>query len=810
MRQLLHDVKFGCRVLWTRPGFTAAALIALALGIGGNTAIFSVVNGVLLRPLPYPHPDRLVAVYAKNSRFTGMPVSYPNFLDWRRDNQSFEEMAAFRWHGRNLTSAGAPEHIEGRDISAGFFSVLKVRPVLGRAFLPPDDLPGAAPVAIISDELWRSRFGGSPAALGREIALGGKDYTVVGVLPRHFQFRAHADVFTSLGQDGPLVLEHREIVPSIYVVARLKAGVTVAHAGADMAEVQRRLDEIYPKADEGLSATVVPLKQDILGDVGRTLILLLGAVGLVLLIACANVANLSLARASERQREFAIRSALGATRRRVIRQLLTESVLLGLIGAVLGLFIAQWGMRPILAAVPGSLPRGQNVRLDLTVLLFTLAVSVVVGVLFGLAPAFKCSQTDLQDSLKSGGRGTTGRHQRAQKLLVVAEIVLTLVLLVAAGLMIRTIRRLWDVNPGFDPHNVLTFETALSPSATATASGIRTDYREVIDAIRKIPGVQSAGLTLYLPLSGYDAETPVWTSQQTPPSPQNAPWALTYMATPNYFRTMRIPLIEGRFFTSQDVPGSPPVVVIDRNLATHFFPGRDPVGKDLMFQFWGRVEVVGVAGHVKNWSLAANPYPSVLGAAYFCFWQIPDAWMKTETAGLDFVLRTSQDPASVIPMVRRAAYEVDKNQPVYEVKTMRQIVSSSMSSRRFPMLLLEIFAGLALVLAVVGVYGVISYSVTQRTHEIGIRLALGAQRMDVLRLVVGQGMVLVLPGVGIGIGASLAVTRLLSKLLYGVSPADPLTFVVVSIVLCAVALAACYIPARRATKVDPVEALHYE
>ncbi|MGH9445474.1 MAG: ABC transporter permease [Terriglobia bacterium] len=811
MGQLLRDLKFGCRILWTRPGFTTVALIALALGIGGTTAIFSVVNAVLLRPLPYPEPGRLVAVYAKNSRFTGMPVSYPNFLDWQRDNQSFEEMAAFMWHGRNLTYPGKAERIEGRDVSAGFFSVLRVRPSLGRAFRPQEDHRGAAPVAIISNRLWRSRFRGNRAALGSRITLGHRAYTVIGVLPPGFEFRrTHADVFTPLGQNGPLVLANREVVPSIYVVARLKTSVTLAQARSDMEAVQSRLDELYPKADQGLNATLVPLKQDILGDAGRSLLLLLGAVGLVLLIACANVANLLLAHSSARHREFAIRSALGASRRRVIRQLLTESLLLGLIGGGLGLLVAKWGMRPILAAVPGSLPRSQDIRLDFTVLLFTLAVSAVVGVLFGLAPAFKVSQTNLQESLKAGGRGTTGGQHRAQKLLVVSEIVLTLVLLVAAGLMIRTIRRLWDVNPGFDPQHLLTFEVALSPSVTGTAAAIRADYREMIDRVKRIPGVQSAGLTVYLPLSGNDTESAVWTTQQTPASPQTAPWALNYITTPGYLRTMRIPLLEGRFFTPQDTRESPHVVVIDRNLARRFFPGQDPVGKELIIESWGRVQIVGVAGHVKHWTLAANPYPAVLGAVYFSFWQVPDAWMRTATYNLSIVLRTAQKPTEVIPMVRQAVGESGTEQPVYAVKTMEQIVSASLSSRRFPMLLLEIFAGLALLLAAVGVYGVISYSVSLRTHEIGIRLALGARRADVLRLVVGQGMALVFPGIGIGIGAGLAVTRLLSKLLYGVGPADPVTFILVSIILCAVALAACYIPARRATKVDPVEALRCE
>ncbi len=810
MGAIIQDVRYGLRMLSRSPGFTAVAVITLALGIGANTAIFSVVEGVLLSPLPYAQPDRLANVYESNAHFDQMSVSYLNFKDWRRDARSFESMAAYQYADYNLTSPGQPEHTEGKNVSAGFFSLLGVKLRLGREFSPQEDQQGGAPVAIISNSLWEKRFGGSPNAVGEVVKLDGRDYTVIGVLPQGFRLHGDAQVYIPLGQGDPVMLNNRKVSPGIKVIARLKPGVTLAQAQSEMANIERRLDRLYPDADEGLGTGVVPLKQDIVGDVGATLLMLLGAVGLVLLIACANVANLLLARATARDREFAIRSALGANRGRVVRQLLTESVLLAVAGGGLGLLVASWGVQPVLAAVPGSLPRSENIGLNVPVLLFTLAVAVAVGILFGLAPALKSSKANLQEALKEGGRtSSTGRH-RTQKVLVVFQMALTLMLLVAAGLMFRTIQRLWDVNPGFDAHNVLTFSVGLSPSLTQTASGTRIAYRQLLDRLGNIPGVRSAGLTDLVPLDGNDSELPFWPGSERPASFQKAAWSLFYITTPDYLRAMGIPLLRGRYFTANDTTKSPTVVVIDSALAQKFFPKQDPVGQTLTLGLLGRVRIIGVAGHVKHWGLAADASAKIRSELYFSIFQVPDQYMKAASNGFIVVMNTRSDPMSVIPAARQAVYGTGRDQPVYNIRTMQEIVSASMSSRRFPMLLLGSFAALALALASVGLYGVISYSVSQRAHEIGIRMALGAQKGEILRMVIGQGLKLATAGVAAGIIGALALTRLLSSLLYGIKADDPETFLVIVFVLIGVAVLACYIPARRATKVDPVVALRYE
>jgi predicted permease len=810
MATLTQDLRYGLRILSRSPGFTVVAVLTLALGIGANTAIFSVVEGVLLSPLPYAQPDRLANVYESNSHFDRMSVSYLNFKDWQRDAQSFESMAAYQFADYNLTSPGQPEHTEGKNVSAGFFSLLGVKLRLGREFAPQEDQQGGAPVAIISSSLWEKRFGGSRNAVGEVAKLDGRDYTVIGVLPQGFGLHGDAEVYIPLGQGDPIMLNNRKVSPGIKVIARLKPGVTLAQAQSEMANIQRRLDRLYPDADEGLGTGVVSLKQDIVGDVGGTLLTLLGAVGLVLLIACANVANLLLARATARDREFAIRSALGANRGRVVRQLLTESVLLAVAGAGLGLLVASWGVQPVLAAVPGSLPRSENIGLNVPVLLFTLVVAVGVGILFGLAPALKSSKANLQEALKEGGRtSSTGRHG-AQKVLVVFQMALTLMLLVAAGLMFRTIQRLWDVNPGFDAHNVLTFSVGLSPSLTQTASGTRIAYRQLLDRLGSIPGVRFAAVTDLVPLDGNYDEDAFSIGTAEPESFQQANWSLLYITSPGYLHAMGIPLLRGRFLSDEDTIKTTPVVVIDNTLAQKFFPGKDPIGHALTLALLGTYRIIGVAGHVKHFGLASDANSKIQSQMYFSVFQVPDQYAKELSSGFTVMVNTRSDPMSVIPAARRAVYGTGRDQPVYNIRTMQEIVSASMSSRRFPMLLLGSFAALALALASVGLYGVISYSVSQRAHEIGIRMALGAQKGEILRMVIGQGLKLATAGVAAGIIGALALTRLLSSLLYGIKADDPETFLVIVFVLIGVAVLACYIPARRATKVDPVVALRYE
>ncbi|MBZ5514175.1 MAG: ABC transporter permease [Acidobacteriia bacterium] len=808
---LIQDVRYGLRMLAKNPGFTAVAVLTLALGIGANTAIFSVVNGVLLRPLPYPEPDRLVRIYERSAQFNVMSVAYPNFLDWERTNRSFAGLAAYRGESFNFTGTGQPEQIPGAVVAANFFSVLDVKPLLGRTFTSDEDRQGANPVAMVSEGLWKRRFGSSTAVLGKSLELDGQAYSIVGIVPRDCRLLDPAEAITPLWQwRRRMQLESREFHPGIQVVGRLKPGVSLAQAQADMDSVAHSLAQAYPKTNEGQGTAIVPLKNAIVGDVRAMLLLLQAAVGFVVLIVCANVANLFLARSVARRREVAVRVAVGASRARLIRQFLTESVIVGLAGGALGLLLASWGIPPLLAAVPGGLPRREAVGLDGSVLLFTLAVSLLTGILFGLAPAFESSRSDLQEALKEGGRSAVGGHRRTQSVFVVSEVALALVLLAGAGLMIRTVQRLWDVNPGLNPQHVLTMQVALSPTLPNDPSAIRIAWHQLLDRVRNIPGVESAAVTILVPLSGDDNEMSFWTSGQPPSSMAQMPVALGYITTPGYLRTMGIPLLRGRSFTEQDSESSLKVVMIDEVLATHFFPGQDPVGQQLQLAGFGPLEIIGVAGHVKHWGLDADDSAKIRDQLYFPFFQIPDQFMAQSKMGLRLVLRTGSNPISMVSAVSRQVMGLGRDQPVYNVGSMEQLIAGSLARRRFLRMLLVIFAGLALTLAAIGILGVISYSVSQRTHEIGIRMALGAERRDVLKLVLGRGLVLALSGVAIGLVAALGLTHFLASMLYGIRPADPLTLIGVVILLLGVALLASYIPARRATKVDPMVALRYE
>lgn len=808
-----QDLRFAARMLRKSPGFTSVAILTLALGIGANTAIFSVVQGVLLAPLPYHEPDRLVIVLLNNLRLKSPTyLSYRDFLDWERAAPPFEKMSAYAWRSFDLSGPGNPEHLEGREISASFLSTLGVGLALGREFSTEEDRNGGAPVAIISNGLWRDRFGDNATALGKSIVLNGVEATIVGVLQPGFRFGTdYADVYIPIGQ-RKLVDANDRTVHDVMCVARLKPGASLSQADAQMNAIQENIDRLNPETEQGLGIKILPAKEPLVGDVRGTLLLLLGAVGLVLLIACANVANLLFARSAARAREFSIRAALGAGRRRIVRQLITESVLLSVLGGVLGLVAAKWGLNAALATLAADLPRGDNIHLNATVLFFAMGLSLGVGILFGLAPALRSSKADLQPSLKEGGRGSTGRHHRTQSVLVVVQIALTLVLLAGAGLLFRTIQHLWKADLGFESQHVLTFQVGLSPSAINTGADVRSAYQQLLDRIRQIPGVQGAEITTEVPMTHQMNAVPFWVDSHRPASVAQAPRTLGFITGPDFLQVMHIPLIRGRFINQQDTVNSPLVAVIDTELARTYFPDKDPIGRTITFPQVGDYRIIGVVGHVQHWQ-AGYSSPFMQNQSYVSIYQIQDRWMTSIDTWTWVVLRTPLEASMVLPEIRKAVHAAGSDQTIYHAQTMREIVSESMSPQRFPLILLGSFATLALLLASIGIYGVISYAVTQRVHEIGIRLALGAEKRDVFRMVVGQGLNLAFAGLAIGITAALILTRLLlsfSSLLYGVGASDPATLVSVSAVLIGVAIVACYLPARRAMRVDPIVALRYE
>ena len=814
MTGLVHDLRYALRQLRRNPGFTAVAVLTLALGIGVNTGIFSVVQSVLLAPLHYFEPDRLVMVWENNPRFPRVWNSYPNFHDWQRSAHAFQRLAAFRQQGIDLTAPGTPSHVASSQISRGFFNTLGVQLALGREFTAQEDQHGGAPAAVISSHLWLERFGGSHEVLGKTVTLDGVNYSIVGVAPPGFRLEYEADVYTPLGQLDPLILNDRATHDGLFTLGRLKPGVSVSQAQAEMSAIQNKLDRLYANDDRDLGIYVEPLKQAIVGDAGQILTLLLGAVGLVLLIACANVANLLLARSAARYREFAIRSALGASRTRVVRQLLTESVLLSLAGGSLGIAIAFFGIRAVLAAMPEVLPRSEDVAVNAAVLLYTLFVSLLVGILFGIAPALKAWIAEPQTSLKDRGHSSTVFHRRTQGSFMVMQVAFTLVLLVGAGLLLRTILHLWNVNPGFDTKNVVTFKVGVSHSLTRTPSSTRIAYQQLMERIRRIPGVQAADFTTAVPLTGQGGYLPFWLDSHRPESLQAAPRLQAFLTGPDYFRAMGIPLLQGRFFLREDTIHSPCVAVIDSEFAHKFFADGKPIGHTITagFETFGPCTIVGVAAHVKDVGLndaaVANQYQT-----YYSLNQDPDQWVPLNYPDASIVVRTPLAAAALIPAIKATVYQAGSDQPIYHVQTMRQIVADSMSEQRFPMMLVGSFAALALLLAAVGIYGMISYSVTRRVQEIGIRMALGASKRNVLRLFIGRQMKLVFAGIAVGAVAALIFTRMLSSLshlLYGIGPGDPVTFAVVSLVMIGVGVLACYFPAYRAVKVDPVVALRSE
>jgi predicted permease len=818
MNALFQDLKFGLRMLAKNPGFTAVAIITLALGVGANTALFSVVNGVLLNPLPYPEPNQLVTLHESKPNFLYGSISYPNFRDWQKDNHTFSSMAVARGYGFTLTGAGESEQVRGEFMSSDFFPLLGVKPLIGRTFAPGEDEIGAAPIALISAGFWQRKSGSAPDILGKALILDGRSYTIVGVIPASFDLLLKSfspkEVYIPIGQWDHHGLKFREAGLGIHGIGRLKPGVSLQQARADMDRVTRNLAAAYPDADKGISAGIIPLREDMVGDVQPVLLVLLAAVGFVLLIACVNVANLLLARSAGRRREFAVRVALGASPGRVLRQLLTESVLLALAGGGLGTVLAAWGTQAALKVLPAALPRASEIGIDARVLVFTVAASVLAGILFGLAPALKISKPNLQEALKEAGRGSSGAHHRTQGVFVVIEMATALVLLVGAGLMIRTLTRLWGVNPGFDPNHVLTFGFSLPPGMKkASPDAIRAAYREFDSKLGSTPGVQAVSLSWgAIPMDTEDDEQ-FWIEGQPKPSNENdMNWALEYTVEPDYLRVMRIPLERGRFFTPQDNEHSPTVAVIDDVLARRYFPNENPIGKRInLHEYYDQpAEIVGVVGHVKQWGLDSDDTQSLRAQLYHPFMQLPGDVMALSPLGIGVLVRSEGAAAALFPSLRHASQQMNSEQVTYGAQTMNEVIADSLAARRFSMILLGSFALLALLLASVGIYGVLAYLIGQRTHEIGIRMALGAGRYEVLRLVVGEGAKMALLGVALGLAAAMGLTRLMSDMLYGVSATDPLTFIAVAILLILVALAACYIPARRAMKIDPMEALRYE
>src|SRR3984885_7799622 len=781
METLLQDLKYAVRMLAKNRSFTIVAVLTLALGIGANTALFSVANGVLLNPLPFPAPNQLVALYAKRVSFERASISYPNFLDWQRDNRSFASMAAFRQDDFNLTGAGEVEHIRGEMVSADFFAALGVKLAQGRFFTTDEDRIGGAPVALISAGLWVRKFGASPNVVGQRITLNGTEYSVIGVVPASFRLRLsgfaeNSDAYVPIGQWTDVIFQDRSAGLGMKVIGRLKPGITVEQARGEMNSIANRLAAAYPEADKDSGITVMSLKQSMVGEIAPFLFVLLGAVGFVLLIACVNVANLVLARSTGRAREFAIRSALGASRGRVLRQLLTESTLIALAGGALGLLVAAWGTQAILGLVSDTLPRAQEVRVDARVLFFTLGISLLSGILFGFAPALRAAQLNVQSTLKEGGRGTSGSRHRAQRIFVVAEIAMALVLLVGAGLMLRSLAGLWSVNPGFDPHHVLMFYVALPPSMdSATPASTRASLLQLHDKLASTPGVQSVSLLRgSLPMWD-DSEDPFWIAGRPKPLSDNDKyWSIWSEVEPDYLNVMGIPLVRGRFFTPQDTERSPRVAVVDEDFARKFFPGEDPVGKAFVDDYVGSATIVGVVGQVKQWGLDDNKV-AMHAEFYIPFEQIPDKSITDITRRTTLVMRVKGDPASYVDRARHELLEMNSETILFGPKTMSNIVySESVLAQRFSMTLLSVFAGMALVLASVGIYGVLSYIVGQRKREIGIRIALGARRSDVLRWVMVEGAQMAVVGVVIGVVAAFGLTRLMAGLLYGAGAVDPL------------------------------------
>jgi predicted permease len=811
LEDLLQDARYALRALRQRPGFAAIAILTLALGSGATTVMFTVIHGVLLKPLSYPEPDRLVLLRGHLEKF-GEPwgFSYPEFLDCRRASGSPGAMAAWTYGGGTTSAPGEAEYVDGRQISAGLFSVLGISPVQGRAFLPEEDQRGAAPVAIISYSLWQRRYAGSPSAVGSLLVYDGKPYTVVGVAPAGFRTDSDADVYTPIGQNTEPRMHNRG-ARFIHVVARLHPGVTLGEAQIAMSLIARQLAEQYPDDNVGRGLVAHPLSQEVAGDVRPTLWLLLGAVSLVLLIACINVASLLLARAVSRERELAMRVALGASRGRLVRQSLTESGVLGLSGGALGILLAAVGIRPFVALWPGSLPRAEEVHLEWHVFLFAVGVSLLSGFLVGLAPALRAPLRELEQTLRAGGRAFAGTSRHLHGGLVMAEVALAVVLLVAAGMLGRTLLRLSSLDPGFNTHNVLAARVALSPSVLANPAKISAAWKEVLDDAGRLPGVQSVALADIVPMRDGENVLEYWTTPTAPP-PDQATVALASSVTPDYLKVMGIALRQGRFLNEQDRNGHDLVVVIDEAMAQHAFSGSDPVGKRLWIPGMGSnpVQVVGVVGHVRHWGLAGDDQSRVRDQIYYSFYQVPEAILHFFSSVMSITVRTNIEPLNVAEPLRQRLRGPGGDQTLYDMHAMDELVSASLARQRFLVLLFGIFAGVALLLACVGIYGVLTYLTSQRVPEIGLRVALGASARDVMLLVLRQSLGMIGVGIGVGIVGAVAAGRLLAHLVDGMRPTGVSTFAVMIPLLVIAAMVASFVPARRASRLDPVEALRQD
>jgi len=805
METLLKDVRYGIRSLLKQPAFTAIAVITLALGIAGNTVIFSAVNSLLVKPLAFPELDRMVAIWeARLSQGVERnEVTMADYLDWRKQNQTFEQMGLYRWWSANLTGVEPPERIQGFLVSTNFLDVTGVKPFIGRAFSAEEDQPGKDAVVILNYGLWQRRFGGDANIVNQTVSLNGVKRTIIGVLPKEFNYPSGMDVMAPLALT-PELASNRDN-HTYYVLGRLKQNVSLPLAQTDLSTIAARLEKDYPQANTGHGVVVYPIVEDTVRFYARALWVLMGAVGFVLLIACANVANLTLARSSTRQREIALRLALGASRSRIIRQLLTESVMVALIGGALGVLIAYWGIDAMRAANPGEAakfaPGWEHLGINFPVLVFTLGVSVLSGALFGLAPAWQASKPDLNDALKEGGRTTSSSH-RLRNGLVICEVALALMLLVSAGLLLRSFLSLLNTDPGFNSTNLLTMKLVLPAAKYKDDQARAAFYSELLNRIRVLPGVESVAAVNYLPLGGSNSSD-IFLIEGLPEPPPGQEFIGRYrVCTPDYFQTMGIPILKGRAFTEQDKVDAPRVVIVNETLAQRYWPNQDPINKRMRFTGpleknpW--IQVVGVVKDVKH----ALSLP--MSSDYYLP-QNQDTW-----SSMVLVAKTKTEPMSMAAPIRQQVWAIDKDEPVFDVRTMQQVRALSVALYSFSSVTLTIFAAVALILSAVGIYGVMAYVVTQRTHEIGIRMALGARSRDVLRLVVRHGMTLALIGVGVGLGGAWALTRFMSSLLVGVSPTDAVTLSAVSLCLISIALIACYLPARRATKVDPLVALRYE
>ena len=821
MNTLWQDLRYGARILLKSPSVSIVVILALALGIGANTAIFSVINSVLLRPLPYDQADRLLFLNERSRVMDEMSISYPNFTDWRNQNHVFEKIGVYNRGSYNLTGSGDAERIPTAQVSADLFSALRINAFIGRVFTNDEDQPGAPPVVILGYGLWQRRFGGQTSILNQTLTLNGKGYTVIGVMPSDYAYPSRVDMWVPVGQlSGDPNWQQRGNHPGLYALARLKPGATMAQAQADMDNIAANLEKQYPNSNAGDRVRIRPMLEVFVGDVRSTLWVLFGAVGFVLLIACANIANLLLARATARQKEMAIRAALGAGRWRIARQLLTESVLLAIVGGTLGLLIARWAIRFILYISPTAIPRSREITLDWRVLGFTLGLSFLTGILFGLVPAMQAAEVDVHETLKETGRGVSGRHWLRSSLVIV-EVATTMVLLIGAGLMIRSFNRLQNVNPGFSYEHLTSFSVTLPQKKYVSEEQRSEFFNRLLENIRTLPGVASAAAASGLPLGNNGWQTSFVVEGRPLPPRSETPLMEACTVTPDYFRAMNIPLLRGRYFDDHDnrsflagqdlskynegerlISGSN-VIIVDDEFARRHWPDEEAVGKQIRFGPNAKaplLTVVGVVGRVKMEGLAEDSH-RVQG--YFAFAQLP-------FNGMTVIIKGIGDPNQLIGAARQQVTSIDPNQPIYNIRTMDEIRGESVAPQRLNLTLLSIFAGIALVLAIVGIYGVMSYSVTQRTHEIGIRMAIGAQPRDVFRMVIGHGMTLTIIGIAFGLVGAFALTRLMTTMLFGVKPTDPATFASIAVMLTGVALVACYIPGRRATKVDPVVSLRYE